>query len=557
MSFTLPILAIGIALAFVLGIMSFVRNYLRVAPNEAAIIYGRKRKVSYTVMEDDGAGGKNPVSKTKDVGFRIVKGGAALKWPLFEKVTYLPLNVMTLAINVKEVYSKDGVPVTIDAIANVKIKGDEISIEAAAERFLRDRPQELESEMRRTIEETLQGHLRAIIGKMTPEELYSDRDKFSQLVQQAAGTELEAMGIAIDNLPIKEVADSHGYLDALGRGQIADVLKVAEIAEAEAKRDSAKKTSDAMKEAEEVKAANDILVADAQRKRDIQKANFNAEVHRQEAVAEKSHAIATAAEEKKLKVAQAERDAAEKEAQIKVEEQESARMEQELNATIVKKAEAEAQKVEIDAEAAKKRQVIEAAAEAEALKAKAEARKDYDTKVGEGEASKERSILVAKAEGKAAEVKEKLLAEAAGKLADAEATEKLAEALKKLDERGQLILILNALPVLIEKGGDAFEKALEAIFKNAAAPLGGIDSIHIVNTGGSNGSGNGIDQIAGIVPGLITKVFASMKSLGWDTSKLFEKLGIEGGDLSKVLGPMMVSSNDQEGSDGPGKSIRV
>jgi len=545
MELTTPILVIAIALAIVLGVASFIRNYIRVAPNEAAILYGRKRSVSYTVMVDDGQGGLRAETKIKKVGFRIVKGGSAFKLPVLEKVTYMPLNVMTLNIVVTEVYSKDGVPVTIEAIANVKVKGDEISIEAAAERFLRDKPELLQSEMRKTIEETLQGHLRAIIGKMTPEELYSDRDKFSQNVQQAAGTELEAMGITIDNLPIKEVKDSHGYLDALGRGKIAEVVKNAEIAEANAKRDSAMSTSGAQKEAEQIMAQNAVQIAEAQKERDIKKATYAAAVAREQAMAEKAHEIATAAQDQQLKVAQAQRDAAEKTARIKVEEEESKRMEQELNATVVKKAEAEKKRIEIEASAAKQKLITEAEAEAEALKKKADAEKEYKTKIGEGDAAKEKAVLVAQAEGKAAEVREKLLAEAAGKSADAEATEKLAEALKKLDQRGQLILILNKAPELIREAGDAGDKIMTAIFKNAAAPLGNIDSLHILDMGGK---GNGIDQMSAMVPNLVTKVFAAMKTLGWDPSKLLEKLGIEDVNVAGILGPLVSSSEHAEGA---------
>lgn len=220
-------------------------------------------------------------------------------------------------------------------------------------------------------------------------------------------------------------------------------------------------------------------------------------------------------------------------------------MEQELNATVVKKAEAEKKRIEIEASAAKQKLITEAEAEAEALKKKADAEKEYKTKIGEGDAAKEKAVLVAQAEGKAAEVREKLLAEAAGKSADAEATEKLAEALKKLDQRGQLILILNKAPELIREAGDAGDKIMTAIFKNAAAPLGNIDSLHILDMGGK---GNGIDQMSAMVPNLVTKVFAAMKTLGWDPSKLLEKLGIEDVNVAGILGPLVSSSEHAEGA---------
>ncbi len=525
MGFTLPILVIGIAFALVMGIASFLRNYIRVAPNEAAILYGRKRTVEVTVMEKDPEGGEmKPVRKTRQVGFRIVKGGAALKWPLFEKVAYLPLNVMTLPVEVKGVYSKDGVSVNVAAIANVKIKGDEVSIEAAAERFLGKKVEEIQT----TIEETLQGHLRAIIGKMTPQELYGDRDKFSREVQSAAGVELEAMGISIDNLPIKEVTDPHGYLDALGRTKIAEVKKTAEIGEAEAKRDSMKKSSDADKEAQLTIAENAVLISQAQKDRDIQQAQFKALVGAEQAKAEKAHEIAMAAQEEILKVAQAKRDAAQNEALIEVQKQEALRKEQELIATIVKQAEAEKKAAITKAEQEKEVMILNADAAAEKLKREAEGKMEALQNEGKGEASKKQALLEAQAKGDAATVREKLTAEAEG-------TEKLAAALAKMTTDAKLIIILDKLPLLIDKGGEAMSKVAESMFKSVAAPFANIDSLHIVDIGGN---GQALNKLGSVVPQTVLNVLAGFKAIGVDITPILDKFGINTEDMEKVLGPM-------------------
>jgi flotillin len=248
-------------------------------------------------------------------------------------------------------------------------------------------------------------------------------------------------------------------------------------------------------------------------------------------------------------VAEAERDAAEREAQIKVQEKEAIRRQKELEATLVAQARADRDKATIDADAAKQRKVIEAQAEAEALKTTAEARKNAATLEGEGEAAATRAKLIASAEGKAAEKKEALLAEAQG-------TEKLAEALAKMTQDARFIIIMDKLPGLLDKGGEAIARALgpqglAAVFESIAKPLGSVDSIHVIDLGGQHADGNGnsnaLSKMTNIGPEIVFGFLAKAQALGFGPA--LEKLGLTS-DLLKSLSSVGVNP-DTSPSEGP------
>jgi len=139
----LPFVVLAVVLALIIAAALLSSNYLKVSPNVVAVLSGRKRKTA------DG----------RMVGYRMVRGGAALRIPLLEKVEYLSLNVMTIPLEIKRAYTSQGVPVSVKAVANVKIRGDETSLHAAAERFLgMTMPQ-----VQQVIFQTLEGHLRSIL----------------------------------------------------------------------------------------------------------------------------------------------------------------------------------------------------------------------------------------------------------------------------------------------------------------------------------------------------------------------------------------------------------
>lgn len=241
----IPFLVVLVLLAFFIGMWLFAKNYIKVSPNTVAVLSGRKRKL--------------PDGRT--VGYRLVRGGAVLRWPLLEKVEYLSLNVFTIPLEIRRAYTLKGVPVSVKAVANVKIRSDETSLQAAAERFLGM----THDQIQRVIFQTLEGHLRSILGTLTVEEVNSDRQSFAQKLTSEAAVDLEKMGIGVDVLTIQEISDEEDYLNALGKRRTAEVKRDATIGEAEATRDAKIKSALALQEGEKAKFAADAEIAQAQR----------------------------------------------------------------------------------------------------------------------------------------------------------------------------------------------------------------------------------------------------------------------------------------------------
>ena len=299
-----------IVITFFIGMSVISRNYIKVPPNAAAVFSGRKRKLP------DG----------RVVGYRIIKGGAALRIPLLEKVDYLALNVVTIPLEIRRAYTLKGVPVSVKAVANVKIKSDDISLQAAAERFLGMSLQEVQ----RVIFQTLEGHLRAILGTLTVEEINNDRQSFAQKLTSEATTDLERMGIGVDVLTIQEISDEEGYLDALGKSRTAEVKRDAQIGEAEALRDSKIQSSLAMQEGEKVKLDTEANISLAHRDLEVKKAQYQAEVEKERATADQSGPLSSAKARQSVVAEEVRIERIRTQEQIAVQEQEILRREKEL-----------------------------------------------------------------------------------------------------------------------------------------------------------------------------------------------------------------------------------
>src|SRR5579859_2111072 len=169
------------------------------------------------------------------VGYRLVKGGRGYRTPLVEKVDRLDLTNMTINVEVKNAYSKGGIPLTVQGVANVKVAGDEPLINAAIERFLgKDR-----MELIKIIKDTLEGNLRGVLSTLTPEQVNEDKLAFAQSLVEEADADLKRMGIVLDTLKIQNVTDDVGYLDAIGRKRSAELQMKSVIAEAQAKATAA------------------------------------------------------------------------------------------------------------------------------------------------------------------------------------------------------------------------------------------------------------------------------------------------------------------------------
>ena len=509
-SLIIPLMIILLALAFVIVIRVIASRYKKIPPNAVGIFYGRKY-----VHRDPATG------TVQTLGFKVVGGGGRIIFPFVESYQEMSTAAFQTEIDEQGIPNKDNVKVNVRGVATCKISSIQEDLVNAAQAFLGKGSDEIKA----FVQNILKGHLRSIIGKLGIDSLLRERDQFNKQVVEESSEELKRLGIQVITLVIQEVSDQYGYIDALGKRAVAEAVRDANIKVAEADRDAAIKVSTAQREAATVRASNDASIAEAEMGRDIKKAEFKVKTDTRRAEADKALDIALADQEKTLRVKQAERDAAERSAQIKVQEMEALRKQKELEASVVKQAEADRQRRIIDADAAKQEKILEAEAEMQRLMKEAEGRKNADTFIGEGEAAKTRATLLAIAEGEAAKRKQALMAEAEG-------TSQLAAALAKMTADAKLILILDRLPLLFEKGGEAASKVAESVFSSVAAPLGSIDKIEIVDMG----SGRGLEQLSSIVPNTVFRTIAAARAQGIDVTKLLQYLGIDIEEALKKLG---------------------
>lgn len=404
MEYGIPILA-AILLVVVLFIMIsiFVGRYVKVGPDEALIVSGRKKKLPNGQV----------------VGFRIVRGGATFVWPIFEISKTISLRIMPLDVN-SSAYTSQGVQVTVDGIAQVKIDSSQEAIATAAEQFLSLR----EEEIKRIGTQTLEGHLRSIVGNLTVEEINQNRDAFAQKVQELAAGDLANMGLKIISFTIREIADKNGYLDSLGKAQIARVQRDAVIGQAEAKRDSDIKSAEAMQAGQTAKFLAETKVAEANRDKEMKIADYQAAINERKAEADlsydkKKYVIQQEVEKEAMQV-----EIVKKQKGIELQEQEALRKEQELDAMVRKPAEAEKYKTEVSAEADRIRKSKEAEGQSYAIKAEGLARAEAIRASGLAEAE----IIKAKGEAEAAALMKK------------------AEAYKQFNEAAIAQMVIEKLP---------------------------------------------------------------------------------------------------------------
>ena len=479
-SLLIPFLIIIVVLALLMVVKIVATLYIKVPPNRVAIFYGRKR------MTTDG----------RQVGFKVVTGGAKIRTPLFENVTYLDLNVFSIDLAVQGAPNKDGVLVNVRGVANVKILSDEISLMAACERFLGMKPEQIKD----IAFKNLEGHLRAILGRLTVEDIVSDRTKFNQEVLKEAGEDLRKIGLGVDVLTIQEIEDQYGYIKALGQKRTAEVMRDATIGKAEADRDATIKGTTARREASQKENENLALIAEAEKLRDVKKAQYLAEVQREQATAAQSGPLAEAEARRAVvdRQVEVERIKTVKEAEVALAEAD--KQEKQLLATVVRPAEAERQSAIARAEGERKAIIMRAEADQQKLEME-----------GRGNAISIR----ARGEAEADVIRMKLLAEAEGIL-------KKAEAFKALDEAGRTLQILDAVGHILP---NALEK-LAPVMGEIAKPLGNVDRISIVDFGGAGGQ-TGITRFAQTAPVVMTQLFESLKAVGLDPSELQKFLKVE------------------------------
>src|SRR3954471_5396430 len=435
---------VGLAVMVILFLISgMARIYRKAGPHEALIIYGFG-------------------------GTRVVKGHGAIVFPMVQVCRELSLELMSFDVAPQQdLYTKQGVAVTVEAVAQIKVKSDMESILTASEQFLTKTDQEREGLIRLVME----GHLRGIIGQLTVEEIVKQPEMVSDRMRGTCAEDMTKMGLEVISFTIKEVRDKNEYITNMGRPDVARIKRDADVAAAEADRDTAIKRALAQRESAVAKAQADqerVLAgtlsqakqAEAERDLEIKRANYMETVKKQEAQADKAYEIQTNVMQQQV-VAEAVRvQQIEREQQIKVQEAEIVRREKELIATVLKQAEVERQRISVLAEAEKSRLSIEAEGMASATRMRGEAEADIIFKKGDAEA-------------RAMNVK--------------------AEAFQEYNQAAVIDKLLTSLP---------------EIMRAIAAPLSKIDKITVVSTGNNGSTGmhkitSDMTEIAAQVPALV------------------------------------------------------
>ncbi len=481
----LSIPIIVVAVLVVLG-LAFWARYKTVSPDEAMLITGSFLGSRNTLVDESGR-------KVK-----IIRGGGAFILPVFQKAEFLSLLSHKLDVSTPEVYTEQGVPVMADGVAIIKIGGAIDDVATAAEQFLGKPTEALKGEA----QEVLEGHLRAILGSMTVEEVYRNRDKFAQEVQGVAAKDLKKMGLQIVSFTIKDLRDKHGYLDALGKPRIAAVKRDAEIAEAEAVRDARIQKAHAAEAGQKAELLRDTNIAEAEKDKEMKVASFKRDQDTAKAEADQAYSIQEARAKQSVVEEQMKVELVRKEREIDLEAKEILRREKQYDAEVKKKADADRYAVEQAAEANKAKQLREADALQYRIEAEAKAQAEQKRLEGLAVADAERAKGTAEAE----------VIRLRG-LAEAEAKEKLADAFAKFGEAAVLDIIVKMLPELAGK---------------VAEPISSIDKLTVVDTG----NGEGAARLSNYVTSLMSTAPEMLKSVsGIDVNQLIQGL------TSKAIAP--------------------
>src|SRR5580698_7101503 len=463
-------------LAIVLIASMMARLYRKAGPHEALIVYGRK-------------------------GTRIVKGRGTVIWPVVESYKSLSLELMSFDVAPQQdLYTRQGVAVTVEAVAQIKVKSDPESIQTAAEQFLTKTDQEREGLIRLVME----GHLRGIIGQLTVEEIVKQPEMVGDRMRSTCADDMNKMGLEVISFTIKEVRDKNEYITNMGRPDIARIKRDADVATAEADRDTAIRRAVAAREAAVAKAQADqerVLAetlsqakqAEAQRDLEVKKAEYLELVKKQQAQADKAYEIQGNIMQQTVRAEEVTIHQIEKEHEVLVQDAEIQRRDRELQATVYKQAEFERRRIETLAEAEKNRLIMEAEGQASAIRAQGEAEAEIIFKKGEAEA-------------KAMNVK--------------------AEAYQEFNQAAIIDKLIGSMPEIV--------RAL-------AAPLANVDKITIVSTG--DGATSGMHKITGDITQMAAQIPALFETLsGMPLSELFAKVRLIG-DKSPTPGDQAKGAN--------------
>lgn len=477
MTFLLTAMPILIFLFFV-GIIAYLvirTRYKKAGPDEALIVFGRRKLFGKKVRSEAG----------EIEGFRIIRGGGTFVWPAWEQYEVLSLRMMTLDIDLRHVYTAQGIPINVKAVAQVKVQGDIGHIRRAAEGFLGLQTDDIQA----TIKETVSGHLRGIIGTLTVEELYRDQKSFQEKVRDEAHRDLDGMGFEFRSFVFQAIQDDEGYLDALGQPKIQEALKNARIATAQTDRAAKIEEEQARQQKEQKRILVDKEIAESDKELSLKKASIRKEV-------DVANAQAVKAGEMEIKVQD-----------IQIAGKEVDRQKLQLNAQIREQADAKKYETERLADAARYRIENEAAGERKRREEIAEAVKAEGIAKATAESTMRREIGLAEA----------MAIQAKGE-AEAKARRLLAEALKLYNESG---LSIEALKVLPE------------IAAAVAEPLSRAGETTIISNGGA-GEGTGASKLSEDVVQVLSQLGPIMRQLsGVDLNTLLQDISRLPGAVAK------------------------
>jgi len=491
---------------FVWMVSSF---YQKCGPNQAMIISGM-------------------LSSEDDRKFKIVVGGGTTVFPVIQQRSFLSLEVMTIEIkSLAPIITKNGVPVFVDGVAQVKVKGDPASIATAAEQFL-DKD---DVEISQIAHETLVGHLRAILGTMEVEELIQSFDSFAQKVQEVSLADLAKMGLTVVSFTLKELRDNVGYLEALGRKRTAEAKREADIgvanaskettiAQAAASRDSTIAQAQAAEEGAKAKLIADTKVAEASKNFQLAQAKYQQEIATTKAQSDMQYEIVKAQTQQKLIEETQKIKIVEAQKEVELQQVEVQKRQISLETEITKPAEAEQTRVRLlaQAELEKRKMLAEADAAAAKLQAAGQAEATRLKALADAEATKAMGLAQAEAERSQGLAAATVIA-AKGQ-AEAEAMLKKAEAFKQYNDAALSSMMIERLPEIVAA---------------ASSPLSKIGNMTVVSTGGDS---TGASKISSDILNMAAQSVHLVKGLtGLDLTEALKrdrKVMLEDGNKPKV-----------------------
>lgn len=468
------VIVVGLAVGLLLIVTLIASMFRKVGPNQALIVYGFG-------------------------GTKVVVGGGKVVFPMVQQARELSLELMSFDVAPQQsLYTSQGVAVNVEAVSQIKVKSDELSIKTAAEQFLNKPPQEREGLIRLVME----GHLRGIVGQLTVEQLVKEPEMVADRMRSNVAEDMAKMGLEVISFTIKEVKDGNEYIANMGRPDIANIKRSADIATAEADRDTTirraqagreAKIAEAIAEQEKVIAetASQTRQAEAIRDLEIKKAEYDATVKAQQATADKAYEIQANVQQQRVIAEEVKIEQVRKMGEVAVQEAEIQRREKELIATILRAAEIERQRIETLAEAERQRQVLLATGQAEATRLAGQAQADVIRLQGTAEAE----IIEAKGNAEAAAMQQR------------------AGAYQDYNQAAVLDKLLTGMPEVV--------RAL-------SEPLSKVEKITVVSTGDGAGGGTGVGRITADMSAMIAQVPALLEGL----------TGVKVDELLKGVPPM-------------------